>query len=517
MRTNRSNRVGYLIRQGRNGVVCFVAAILLVAGVGVFGQTLPDEVAIAKSKFLKSAEALATGKPDDLNGKYLAGLEAMMEKRRAAGDLEGVLAIKAEIDALESTGAPGSAEVSDDTGLPEMRKIYVAARRKWHNARIDRLEAMKRGYLATLEKIVKEFTKEGKIDEALAVRAEADTVAALVLKDFGKGKSSSPVAMESSGTGAGQVRGFGRLATSADNRDWVDFDLKVLEKYTDFVDVMGTPYVLNFRRANGDVLNQKGEVVGKNAKKLIASGSLSGYVDGEGKYHVITDVDAPEEAQPVKSIQKFFNRRIGVKENGDVVAWGGEYNDGKRKVPAEAQKGIKQVAVFYDQDMALSESGVLYRWDHTGLVEHHERLRSNIEKISVFSYTGYALSRDNDLYYLNGNLPPFWNEKAKNVICRGELTAILDMENRWHLFAYQKTPMGNELEVLGVVMNRPETIDVEFYLYYSARQNNNTASYAVWIEEPGTAQLNVKDVKSLPTAPATPRPPGTGFFGVELD
>ena len=97
------------------------------------------------------------------------------------------------------------------------------------------------------------------------------------------------------------------------------------------------------------------------------------------------------------------------------------------------------------------------------------------------------------------------------------MSAILSMDYRWNILAHRKTPMENEIKVLEIVMNRPETIDVEFNLFYSDRKNNNTASYAVWIEGAGTPQLDVTNVKSLPAPLIAPRKSGTGFFGTELD
>lgn len=167
----------------------------------------------------------------------------------------------------------------------------------------------------------------------------------------------------------------------------------------------------------------------------------------------------------MKTMRKYFNRRLAINQNGDVIGWGGEYNDGSRSVPEPARKKVKQVAMFYDTDFALTEDGNLYRWSKKGLLDQSEKIRSNIEKISIFAYTGFALSKSNDLYRLDGNLPQYWKEKARNVICRGELAAILSMDYRWNIFAHRKTPMGNEIEVLGIVMNRPETIDVEFNFF----------------------------------------------------
>ncbi|MDC0292033.1 hypothetical protein OAK81_01935 [Verrucomicrobiales bacterium] len=159
--------------------------------------------------------------------------------------------------------------------------------------------------------------------------------------------------------------------------------------------------------------------MGQGAAKLVVSGSTCGYIDAKGNFQAITDGGAPDEANPMKTMRKYFNRRLAINQNGDVIGWGGEYNDGSRSVPEPARKKVKQVAMFYDTDFALTEDGNLYRWSKKGLLDQSEKIRSNIENISIFAYTGFALSKLNDLYRLDGNLPQYWKEKARNVICRG--------------------------------------------------------------------------------------------------
>lgn len=207
----RFNRVDSSIRQYLIVVMHFAIASC------VWGQLLPDEVAMAKAKFLKKAEAAMGSKPVDLNEKYVAGLQALQAKKQSAGDLESELAIKKEIETVEATGASGTGKVSKSSGLEELRKIYGDSRLRWNNSQVDALEALKAAYLASLKKITSDFTEAGKVEEARVTRAEATKVAAITIFDFQKKPNSpAPVIADAnpSGKRAGQVRGFGRLATS---------------------------------------------------------------------------------------------------------------------------------------------------------------------------------------------------------------------------------------------------------------------------------------------------------------
>ena len=112
---------------------------------------------------------------------------------------------------------------------------------------------------------------------------------------------------------------------------------------------------------------------------------------------------------------------------------------------------------------------------------------------------------------------PGWG-KAKNIITGGLMWAVLDMEDRWHVFFNQKNgPLGNEVETLEAVMNRSETIDVQFYLRNPGWKNPSRSSYALWIEEVGAPELNLEDVKELTGKPAEPKKPGAGFFGIPIE
>ena len=141
----------------------------------------------------------------------------MQAKKQSAGDLESELAIKKEIETVEATGASGTGKVSKSSGLEELRKIYGDSRLRWNNSQVDALEALKAAYLASLKKITSDFTEAGKVEEARVTRAEATKVAAITIFDFQKKPNSpAPVIADAnpSGKRAGQVRGFGRLATS---------------------------------------------------------------------------------------------------------------------------------------------------------------------------------------------------------------------------------------------------------------------------------------------------------------
>lgn len=502
-----------------------MVAFLLGASFG-YGQTslLPEEAEQLKVAFLRKAEEISGRTNHDLNRKYVEGIRNLRDRKQAEGDLESVLALNEELRTVEETGTVGTKGTTEKTGLPRLRRIYTESHQQWKEQRQTDFEVLRAEFVAGLRKVMSDLTIAGELEKAILVRNEATEVSRKRLEDFMKTEteqastpSKLPFITKPGERRAGQIRGFGRLAATRERKEWVDFDLTPLQQYDDFVDVTGSPYLLFFLRSNGDVLNEKGEKVGQDAVKLIAEGSLGGYLDKEGKYQSIAEGDVPEETGPILAVKKFFNRKIALNQQGEVHAWGGEYDTGKRAVPQNARTGIKQLGIYYESEYALGEDGRLHRWNSDGAAEVPEPLREGISHISMFSYSGVVLSRTGELFHPDGRRPPYWEKRARHATSRGEFTIIQDVEGRWHVFAFEKIPMGNELEVLNTVMNRSTTIDVECSLYFSARNNANTASYAVWIEEVGTPEWDAESAQQLPNPAPVREGSGRNFFGIEIE
>lgn len=107
-------------------------------------------------------------------GKYLSSLSQSLQKK---GDLEGVLAARNEVKRFETEGSvPAQAD-------PALSPAIVLARGNYHQAvedagveRSRKIVAFTKHYESRLESLKKELTTAGKIEEALAVKAELEAL-----------------------------------------------------------------------------------------------------------------------------------------------------------------------------------------------------------------------------------------------------------------------------------------------------------------------------------------------------
>ncbi len=287
-------------------------------------------------------------------------------------------------------------------------------------------------------------------------------------------------------------------------------DLTALQKFEDFVDIAGNSSKLLFLRANGDVMNIEGEVLGNGGVKVFPRG----YLDSAGVYHWIDSVEIPLAAQPPKSLAVVNKRKLAVSQEGNLIAWGDDYINGDRVIPARARTGVREVGIFREWDYAVTEKGELVRWKKGAEATPKDTVKSGVAEISTSTHNGYVLSETNDVYHLNGERPKFWNEKTRGVMARGQMSAVQNMEGLWHVIKHVES--GDEVETLDVVLNRKETIDAEFYLNWANRKDKWRGSYVLWIEEVGAPELNINAKKPQSTT-ESPRKPGVSFFGIDAE
>jgi len=374
-------------------------------------------------------------------------------------------------------------------------------------------EKVRTRYEQALRTLMKDLADAERIDEALAVRDIARAVVDMKQSDVVVVEEVIATVSSPSGNRPGRLRGFGRKAGMKPYTAM--FDLSPLQQYEDYVDIAGDLNGLTFLRQNGDVLDHEGKIVGKGAVKIFPSG----FLDKEGVYHSLAAKSVSLDVQPVMLSDGFAKRRLTVNPGGDLFASGEDYEKGLRKVPERARKGVRKIALFWETDNVLTANGDLIRWGKKGEIKVPETIQSGIATFSISrSNSAFVLTKSNDLLTLSGKPHGLWPGKAKNIITGGLMWAVLDMEDRWHVFFNQdKEPLGNEVETLEAVMNRSETIDVQFYLRNPGSKNPSRSSYALWIEDVGAPELNLEDVKELTGKPAGPKKPGVGFFGIPIE
>ena len=111
----------------------------------------------------------------DLQAWYVAGLDKLQGETLKAGDLEGVLAFKAERERI-AAGAETTQEQTQamPAKLGKLRAAYESARKKVAGEAARRKAAASGKYLANLEALQKRLTVGGDLDDALLVKNEKE-------------------------------------------------------------------------------------------------------------------------------------------------------------------------------------------------------------------------------------------------------------------------------------------------------------------------------------------------------
>jgi len=465
-----------------------ILSLSLIALSSIFlGEEVSQQLQAAKDKFESEVRKIdSEPEMNKLSESYFAGLAKAKEKAQSAGKLEAVLEFRKELDALRENGAPDTTSLPANRKLARLREIYIEEESRIETETEKKFETLKSEYGRFLQTLQQNLTIAGKIEEAVLVRDEVKALRSVKLADFDEPESLSvPPAEETGKPRSGRVRGFGRLSGM---EPWTArLDLAKLQKFDTFVDVAGDQARLLFLLENGDVLNLDGEVVGSGATKIFPSG----YLDSSGQYQTLEEWSVPDDAQPLRDIAFMYDRVLGRNEKGETVAWGDAYTTGSRVIPERARQGIRRVAMNWDNEYVLTETGELIGWNDKGEFSVPSPIRTGVREISISRHhTTFVLTETNDLYHLNGTKPQDWTGKAQKATARGLMSAILDLEGKWHVFAGGDPP-GSELETLRTVLNRKETIDAEFFLKFPQKKDKFNSSYVVWVEENGAPEIDV--------------------------
>jgi hypothetical protein len=152
---------------------------------------LPAEVQALEQKVLAEIEAKAN-KPyqaalADLNKKYIETLERARVPAEQRGLLDEALAISEEAKGIE---AGGSVPIEDDSKTPaslkRLRPTYRKALERLKEEREQRIRPLADAHAASLTRLVTQFTKEGRLAEAAAVRSHVGQLQTELSKDVSK-------------------------------------------------------------------------------------------------------------------------------------------------------------------------------------------------------------------------------------------------------------------------------------------------------------------------------------------
>jgi hypothetical protein len=116
-------------------------------------------------------QADGSQKVTELAGQYAIALDRLIEQKSGGGDLNAVIAIRAEKDALKDPLRLPLLQKAP-LELERFRATFVANRDRLVQSTGQRVAELDTIYFESLSKLETQFTKDRKLDEALAVRAE---------------------------------------------------------------------------------------------------------------------------------------------------------------------------------------------------------------------------------------------------------------------------------------------------------------------------------------------------------
>ncbi|MGH2549702.1 MAG: hypothetical protein ACRDHN_09945, partial [Thermomicrobiales bacterium] len=137
--------------------------------------TKVPEIAAATETYQKAVAAIRatrTQRVARFRKDYIDRLELLRKEITAAGDLDGVMAVKAELDRLAKHEDPTVAQKAEMTGkLRGFRDAYEREREPINQAEETEKDQALTKYLAELEAVQQQMTKSNRLEKALAIKA----------------------------------------------------------------------------------------------------------------------------------------------------------------------------------------------------------------------------------------------------------------------------------------------------------------------------------------------------------
>ena len=142
----------------------------------VSAQKLPTEASALEFEF----EVIVAEKQKPiktLNGHYLNRLDSVRETIQSTGDLEGVLGVGKEREAIEETGTPlVNPPESEPALLKESRAIYKQSRIALEKSIELEIAPERKAVISKLADLKQNYTQEARLEDALAVEALAQRI-----------------------------------------------------------------------------------------------------------------------------------------------------------------------------------------------------------------------------------------------------------------------------------------------------------------------------------------------------
>ena len=163
-------------------LVPFIIGLLLAAPFARAQTPLLPEIQALWAPHEAAQKAVAAERDKklaNLDYIYLLNVEKLKNDRAAAGDLDGALAAKAELDRLSAHQALSDEQrKAMNLALQALRASYDAALKGYDDEAAKQNAALLQKLLADLEALEKRITTTGDLDKALRVKAEKERIAA---------------------------------------------------------------------------------------------------------------------------------------------------------------------------------------------------------------------------------------------------------------------------------------------------------------------------------------------------
>lgn len=146
-----------------------VVALCLSCGAQEGPVKLPKE--LDNLKFEYEVMLAEINKPlDALSASYRNRLKSISEDLQKQADLDGVVAVRKEIEALSETGnsVPPSESSKDPPALVSAREIFQRERTKLGEQGGEKAAVLLLAYRKRIEKLIAEYTRQGRLDDAVA-------------------------------------------------------------------------------------------------------------------------------------------------------------------------------------------------------------------------------------------------------------------------------------------------------------------------------------------------------------
>lgn len=135
------------------------------------GADMAGKLREAYQTELETVETDALFKEVELARKYIAALEHLEQKLAAAGDLDAIVRVREEREAVEKSSGTTSHE---DKSLVELREKYLTARKSIHDETGAARRKITRDFTLKLQELETELTKAGDVETAITLRKERE-------------------------------------------------------------------------------------------------------------------------------------------------------------------------------------------------------------------------------------------------------------------------------------------------------------------------------------------------------